>query len=513
MGHGGEIFAFIFDSGDTGSNFYGQVIFENMICGRELVDNPFKMIVSLGDCPVDMNYFGMDIEPYVYKDKCCTVDFKKLSSNSFRDYPFVWIIEDIIPDIATLINDRLSKSFTAYIGMFRINQGSTSEKKQFWKRMIRSFAISKNTIFTFVNEEGEGPFYDKEILNKYGYIQRVHEANSYSTLDDESFRQSNLVKTEKDLEVTLQKTKEIDRDLTTLNFSIREELQIAGVLIWKSIHSLDKICFDTQTSYLVEYPFMTLYFASQGIERIQKTLIELICKNKHILESEKNKAYDLLMSHSHNGLNDWIEANRNVSIKKSGKNLLGILSDFYNTIRYARYNDETYLKSKTPEIDLLRKLKERKEEGGDYIKKRFGKFLWEIANKYYNECCEICHELKIYAYELDYDSSSNMVYSQRSPENLYERYKIIQQYKKEVLYWIIKNNEEYPKYAYCELDALQFDPAMIDTFLNEIIYSPEGIYSFFDSADDLYDELCTTDKKAWKQRIDLIDFLFNDILI
>ena len=513
MKHDGEIFAFIFDGGATGNDFYGQVIFENMICGKELVNNPYKMIVSLGDIFVDNRMFGLDIEPYVHKDEYCTIDFKKIRQNPFKDYPFVWVVEDIIPDIAKSIDDRLKKNFTAYIGMFKINRNSMDEKKQFWKKLIRSFAINKNEIITFINEEGAGHFYYESELNKYGYIQQKHKAYSFSTLDEETFRQSNLIKTEKDLEIVLTNAKEIDRDLTPLNFSIREELQIAGTLIWKSIHSLDKISFENgefQPYNLVEYPFMTLYFASQGIERIQKSLIELICKDKHIQDSDKSKVYELLMSHSHNGLNDWIEINSNIKLKKSGKKLLTILSDFYNTIRYARYKDETYLKSKTPELDLLRMLTDTEEVSSEVIKTKFGKYLWEIANQYNEECSRICHELNIYAYELDYQSSATFVYSQTGPKNLYERYEIIQQYKKEVIYWIMKNAKEYPKYKYCNLDTVEFDPELVDEYLKEIIYYPEGIYTYYDAADDFYDELYSQSKADWNYRNDLMDYLFND---
>ena len=125
----------------------------------------------------------------------------------------------------------------------------------------------------------------------------------------------------------------------SLNFSIREEVQISGALIWKSINALEKVYFEKtsiNTSFCVEYPFLTLYLASQGVERIQKSLIELICKNKHINESEKDEVYKLLMSHSHNRLNEWIEKNVDIKISRNGRKLLNILSSFYNTTRYAR---------------------------------------------------------------------------------------------------------------------------------------------------------------------------------
>jgi len=512
MNHDGKFFAFIFDSGAIENSSYGQVIFKNMICGKELINNPYKMIVSLGDIRIPNSLFGLDIEPYVHKDKYCTIDFKIVRQNHFKDYPFVWVVEDIIPDIAELIDDRLKKDFPAYIGMFNINLNSSGEKKQFWKKLIRSFMINKNEIITFIDEEGNGNFYNESDLNNYGFVQQTHKVNLFSILDEDPFRQSNLVKTEKDLEIVFTNAKEINRDLTPLNFSLREEFQIAGTLIWKSIHSLDKISFENdifQQYNLAEYPFMTLYFASQGIERIQKSLIELICKNKHIQDSDNSKVYELLMSHSHKDLNDWIESNSNIKLKKSCKKLLTILSDFYNTIRYVRYKDEAYLKSKTPELDLLRKLIETEKISNKAIKTKFGKYLWEITNQYNEECNRICHELGIYTYELDNQSSANFVYTKIKPQNLYTRYKIIHQYKKEVIYWIMKNGIEYPKYKCCNLDTVEFDPGMVDEYINEIIYYPEDVYNYFDSIDDFYDELYVENKEDWENRNNLMYFLFN----
>lgn len=512
MSNDGKIFAFIFDSGAVNSHSYGQVVFEKMICGKELIKNPHKIIVSLGDMLVPGKWFDIDIEPYVYKDEYCTIDFNKLRNYKFKDWPWVWITEDIIPDIAKLIDSRLKKSCNAYIGMFKINQTSTNERKQFWKGMIRSFAIHGDKIITFFDEENNGYFLDDQILNKYGYKKEIYKVNSFYSLENEIFLQSRLVTTGKDLELIKdKKDKEIDRDLSDLNFSIRDELQIAGALIWKSICSLDRINFSKigQMTKLVEHSFMTLYFASQGIERIQKSLIELICKNKHIKESEKNKVYELLMSHSHNGLNDWIEREYSIKLKPNEKKFLNILSEFYNTKRYSRYSDETYLESTTPEIDLLERLVDGKVEKSEDIKKAFGKCLGELSTDYYKALYNICAELNIYLYEMEYDSAASRVFLNNN-KNLFDYYKIIQKYKKEVLYWVLKSGDKYPKYEYCEeVDPLEFDPQMIDEYLEEIVQFSEDKYSYFDEADYCYDELYTSNKEEWKKRLELIDRLFN----
>ncbi len=86
MSNDGEIFAFIFDSGAVNSPSYDQVIFEKMICGKEFIENPHKIIVSLGDMIIPEKLFDIDIEPYVYKDEYCTIDFNKMRNYKFKDW-------------------------------------------------------------------------------------------------------------------------------------------------------------------------------------------------------------------------------------------------------------------------------------------------------------------------------------------------------------------------------------------------------------------------------------------
>lgn len=208
-----------------------------------------------------------------------------------------------------------------------------------------------------------------------------------------------------------------------LNFSLREEIQISGVLIWKSINELNKIKFNNEMkgNYLVEYPFLTLYTASQGIKRIQKIIIELICKKEHIKEVEKKRMYKLLMSHAHNALNDWIENKTNIRINANCKKLIDIFYRFYDQGRYLRYADEKYSVTSTYEYNLLLELKTNGEEDIDYnIKNNFGKYLGKLTHTYYAIVCKLCHELTIYAYEIEYASSALIVYNHREqPKNLY----------------------------------------------------------------------------------------------
>lgn len=503
------IFAFWFDSKKVGSMFYGEVVFEHMIQGKELTKNSSKMIVSLGD--VFTGKVHIDIEPYVLKDEYCTIDFDDVL---FKEWPFVWIIEDINSEIANSIDRRLKTEFEAYVGLSRVDIENNSKRKQFWKKMVRNFSLHNDTIICFQNPDEIGEFSHLGIANKHGYIVKYDKEAQDSSIEESDSMQSSYIKTENDLEIKDNTTLDIDRDLISLNFSIRQEIQISGVLIWRAINDIDKIYFNSGgklNEALVEYPFLTLYHASQGIERIQKAIIELVCKKNHIQEKEKNDIYDLLMSHSHEKLSNWIEQEVEMKFNTNCRKLINILMKFYNTVRYARYSDKEYKKMISPEYSLLLELKEKKcTDFNKNIKNNFGKYLGELSNTYFKIFCKLCDQLNIYAYELDYNSAATIVYyHDEKPKNLYEELKRRQHGKKEVFYWLIKKAKEYPKYKSAEEKALKFDEELIEQHLAEIILNPEDGQDYFDEVDTLYDELYTEDKSKWKSRVNLIEHIID----
>lgn len=494
-------FAFFFDRGKLGSSFYGEVVFEHMLEGGELSGSTTSITVSLGD--IFINRPLIDIEPYVIKDEYCTLVFDDLlGDNRFKDYPYCWVVDNLSGEIAFTIDKRLKENVNGYVGLSRVDKSSTMERRQFWKYVIKKFSLNGNTITSFQDPEFEGIFSYSNVATKLGYVIQYDPEFEESQDDEES---NSMQNTDKD----------IDRDLLTLNFSIRQEFQISGALLWKSINALSKtyFCADSQAKeHLVEYPFFTLYFASQGIERMQKAIVELICKKNHIPEAEKDSVYDLLMSHAHDRLNNWIEEKTNIKANTNCRKLLDILSRFYNTVRYARYSDETYLKSTTPEYDLLLELKASDSlELNDEIKNNFGNYLGRLAHMYFSIYNALCTALDIYAYELEYDSAACIVYGHgEKPKNLYKEFERRQKAKKEVLYWLMKKAAEYPKYSIAEADALDFDADSIEHYLWELIFNSEDGQDYYDEVDCLYDELCTRDKAKWKDRLEFLDYFIDD---
>ncbi len=517
MSYSNNIFAYIFDSGRIESSSYGEAVFENMLKDKELSKNPAKIIVSLGDIFLGKSY--IDIEPYIIKDEYCTIDFDSLiTEQQFQDFPFCWIVEDLSVDIAQAIDKRLKKSMQGYIGQSRIDTTNGFERKQFWKNMIRMFSIFEETIICFQNPELSGPFVYGETATKLGYKVEYSESAEYSPIEECEALQSSQIKADENLKIRPQKGKDVDRDLFTLNFSIRDELQISGALIWKSVNALDKICFSESyisSGHLIEYPFLTLYHASQGVERIQKAIIELVCKRDHIKESEKEGIYNLLMSHAHEGLNNWIESKEGISFNSNCKKLIGILTRFYGTVRYARYSDEGCTRATTPEYDLLMELKSKNCADVDSnIKNNFGNYLGQLTNTYFKVFTQLCSALNINAYELECDSAALIVYShQENPQNLYKELTRRQNAKKELFYWLMKKAPDYPKYSLSSddalKDALDFDAELMEHYLCDLIFNAEDGQDYFDEVDCLYDELCSQDREKWKKRIELINYLID----
>lgn len=475
-----------------------------MLKGRELSNNPSLITVSLGDIPIYKSY--IDIEPYVIKDKYCTLDFDDLmNKNQFKDYPFCWIVENLSDEIASSIDKRLKDNLVGYVGLSCIDKSNTLKRKQFWKYMIKKFSLFGDTITSFQDPKLVGEFVHLGIATKLGYKVEY----------DPLFDDIEAIEMSSGSE---QLPQDIDRDLWTLNFSIRQELQISGALIWKSINALNKVYFDVSgipTDVLIEYPFFTLYFASQGIERIQKTIVQLICKKDHVQESEKNSVYDLLTSHAHDRLNDWIEKNESIKFNTNCRKLIDILTRFYRTARYARYADESYLRSITPENNLLLELKSSNTSDlSREIKNNFGNFLGQLVWTYFQLFEKLCFELNIYAYELEYNSAACIVYygHKERPINLYKEFLKRQNAKKEVIYWLMKKSEDYPKFFIAEDDALDFDPEIVEYYLWELIYNSEDGQDCYSEVDCLYDDLYSSNKEKWKKRLKMMDYLINDSL-
>jgi len=502
-----SIIALFFDSGRFDETFYGGVVFAAFFKGLEIKKNNTKIIISAGDVFGDAY---QDINPYLVKDEFCTVDFSSQSNHSnFKDYPYCWIIEDIDIEIALEIDKRLKKELNKeYKGMTRIDVLSKDEKKQFWKSLIRDFSFFDDTITVF-NLEDYG-FRYQYLSDQLGFVVIYDEKEWFEETDEgllPASRISSFVSEQSDLEIVKGK-KDIDRSILEMSFSLVKEVSIAGVFIWKSIEDIDKLFFPFMDGmpYITDHIFTSMYEASQGIERLQKIIIELIVYRDKIPSVEFEKIEKLLLSHNHLNLHEWIASKEKLKkISKKATSMLVMLYDFYKNARYSRFNKNTDRKL---EATVFKKFVEsfKANASNDEDKHLFGKALGELSYIYYKLIQEISRDLNIYAYEIPTDSPSVIVFRDHPNLDLYETYCRIKQAKKELIWWIAKNPKNILKENILgENNYLDFDPAMIRYYIDEIIRNKNGSNELFDEVDFLYDELFKENKVDAKNRISLID--------
>lgn len=504
--------AFIFDSGRLEGNSYGEVVFEHIMSGMEITKNPYKVIISLGD--IFVSSACNDIEPYIINNDFCTVNFNAIDrTKQFLDYPFCWVMEDICKSTALEIDHRLKEGLRGYIGITEIDSSSETINKQFWKEMIRSFAIKENTITVFQDPVLSGSFAYEECAIKLGYHVDYSPDAESCEIENLEILQSSFVKSKSDCQIKRSKKSYsgADRDLLNMNFSLNRELQIAGTLIWKSVAEVSRINFFKETSEppLVEDCFFTLYHAAQGVERLQKIVVELICKKHHITQEEKKRIDDLLLKHNHCALSTWIEEKEDICFSANSNHLFNILQEFYNKIRYLRYSDLRDHTPLVPEYSLLKELAKgyKNEDYGNCIKNNFGKALGEIAHNYYELLRNLCVSLNIYVNELSVFSTATIVFYGQQPVNLYKEYMNRQTEKKELIYWLISNGGRYPNNMFFETEAIDFDPKEINSYLVELINNPDNCELLHDAIDCIYDEMCSADKALWKKHVAEIDCL------
>jgi len=502
------IIALFFDSGTIEDAFYGGVVFDAILRGGELQSNSSKVIISLGDI-FENSY--QDINPYLIKDTFCTVDFSNQKKyTSFKDWPFCWIIEDIEYSTSIRLDSRLKNELSqSYRGMTNIDTKSTDTKKQFWKDLPRAFSVSCDTVTVFGLEEYG--FGYSEICGNYSLrvvFDTQDEFEEYETEEIPVSRSSSFVKKHKDLEIVKGK-KGIDRGILEMNFSLVKEVSIAGVFIWKSIEDIEKIYLPDSDKYpyITDHLFTSLYQASQGVERLQKIIIELINYRDKTPNAEHKKIEELLMSHNHISLNNWIVTHTNeLKLPSSCNKLFILLKDFYNIARYSRFTGSSDQKF---ESTIFRRFGSEcnKDRFLEEIKHLYGKQLGQVTNFYYQIIKDICSDLGIYAYEISILSPAYIVFMYSHPQHdLYESYHKINNAKKEALWWLVKNSDIAKREnALGEFASLDFDSAMISYYLEEILTNRCGSSELYETVDELYDELFQEDKEKAKDRLSIIE--------
>lgn len=248
-----------------------------------------------------------------------------------------------------------------------------------------------------------------------------------------------------------------DPGLFWKNFRLGTELQVSGSFLYNALYYFDKM----ETFYFEEESFEFLYNASVGIERLEKITIILLEHNDMLNQNDFEKS---LITHSHLELLDRIKKIKPLTLGKCHTKFLQLLQTFYNSSRYDRFNLMSAFRSDQDRNLLTAYLSEELEieinaykfepsQNDERIKKFIGKVIVKIATELYKIIQNRAFELKIFTYELSYDSKAFKIFIGQGPD--FENEKLL---KKEILVFLLNKNssDRYIKFI-TEIEPLKLE--------------------------------------------------------
>jgi hypothetical protein len=199
------------------------------------------------------------------------------------------------------------------------------------------------------------------------------------------------------------------------NFRLGEELDISGVFIYNGMRRFHEIRKLDQAAEIFEF----LYSLSVGLERLLKIAVVLIEHNDSVDQNELEKS---LITHSHLDLLSRIKKHEKINFSSSHNELLGLLGNFYKSLRYDRFSLTSTFRPKR-EIEaicdfLSKHLRINTQRNSPLLgienEERFKKFVrntvLKISTTLYKIIQEKASSLNLYTYELRHGSKAETVF-------------------------------------------------------------------------------------------------------
>ena len=284
------------------------------------------------------------------------------------------------------------------------------------------------------------------------------------------------------------------------NFNMVNELNIAGEFIYDGIDALNRM----NTIDEIPLLFSFLYHVSVGIERIQKIILVLFGLN----EQDDYQTFEKsLISHSHDDLNRRIKELCSSFSSTSRENaFLAVLSQFYITARYSRFNVgteydlERRLVSKYIQSNLASERIEHHFITGQIIinhdvKELFGRVIGSLSKKYYCAIREGCDKAGTFSYELQPNSKAERIFYSTEQKNSLYREKVNESIALKEFFVYLRNTSDSNAFIrFIEsINPLEMDPGMtneyISDFCNGII--PQAL---IDEIETLYEGISIKDR-------------------
>lgn len=282
------------------------------------------------------------------------------------------------------------------------------------------------------------------------------------------------------------------------NYNMVVELDIAGEFIYNGIQEINRLSVISNDGPT----FIALYNISVGIERLQKIVYVLWGLDDTASDEEFEKS---LITHSHTKLRDEI---CQLVIDENGKKIVNfcgreneffvVLQEFYNTVRYMRFNIN---KRNDSEIILLKKYLEKYVNVesecfvgrgivvSDDIKELLGRVIGSISVKYYTLVRIGSERNHLYTHELRTDSKAEKVFRGTYRKNSLIEEQLIERISfKELMIYLRQAKDTHAFLKYIDsIEPLEFETEMTIEYLKEIA---NGIIPqmLIDDVETLYEE-------------------------
>lgn len=267
------------------------------------------------------------------------------------------------------------------------------------------------------------------------------------------------------------------------NFNMGSELEICGEFIYEAAREAYAFR-DFHEHFVIN---KILYFASAGIERLQKILL---CMYLFDSEDAVNNAPDVFYQHRHMALHNLITKHIALSeMKRNHLSLLQLLQDYYNNHRYGEF-DLNYSSNDliVAFVDYYKKIKGVDINPQSFVdpceidsfKRLFVNYLGEIAQTYFLRIDNKATELGIFTTELTGTSNANKVFRLLEKEKLWDLISLESRALKELIIFLSRRSRKanIKKLIKC-VSPLPLDGAMINEHLVDI--------TRFKASDDLTD--------------------------
>lgn len=253
------------------------------------------------------------------------------------------------------------------------------------------------------------------------------------------------------------------------NFRLGSELQISGAFIYNGLFTLENM----ETFHYEEECFEFLYNVSIGVERLEKVAIVLLEHDGSIPQDEFERS---LITHHHVDLINRIKKKKELALGKQHMKFLGILTEFYNSTRYDRFNFSSVYHPPQDQKRLIEFISEELQIEiktglpfstgvSERIKKFVGKIIGKIASEIFDVIDAEATRLHTFTYEMPYQSKAFKIF--RGKEYDFSIDKLMQ--REAMLYLLKKLPDDELKKFIDKIEPLPFSNLHTNVYLKSIM--------------------------------------------